>query len=72
MKKSSGTYTFMCEKTKTGWSAYLMNIEYGNSVITTFSTIKEMHKNCLEVLNLYLEDLGVEATIENIIFKFEK
>lgn len=72
MKPSTGTYTFMCEKTKTGWSAYAESVG-SNVIATTFGkSIASMHKNCLEVLNLYLEDLGVEATIENIIFKFEK
>ena len=54
--------TVIVEKTKTGFSAYPLSYPVG----TTGSTIIELQKNILEVMNFYFEEEGFEVSKTNI------
>ena len=54
--------TVIVEKTNTGFSAYPLSYPVG----TTGSTIIELQKNILEVMNFYFEEEGYEVSKSNI------
>ena len=54
--------TVIVEKTNTGFSAYPPDYPIG----TTGSSIVELQKNILEVLNFYFEEQGYEVSSTNI------
>lgn len=53
---------FIIEKTKNGYSAYCID----KPIYTTGQTIYELQSNALEALNLYFEEFGKSATLEDI------
>lgn len=60
-------FTFIIEKTKTGYSAF----EIKHPVYTTGKTILELRKNALEATNLFLEDAHEQVDVKNIHFEFD-
>lgn len=64
------TYTFIVEKTDTGYSAYAKD-DHINAV-TVGSTITEVKKNALEALNLLFEHQGKKrVTLDNLIIQLD-
>lgn len=59
--------TVIVEKTNTGFSAYPPDYPVG----TTGSSVVELQKNILEVLNFYFEDEGYEVSKSNIVFQID-
>ena len=56
------------EKTDTGFSAY--SEQY--PIFTTAVNITELMNNALEAVNLYFEELGFQATPQNIRFEINQ
>lgn len=64
------TYTFIVEKTNTGYSAYAK--DDGINAATTGSTITQIKSNALDALNLLFEHKGKkEVTIDNIVIQLD-
>ncbi|MEO5905560.1 MAG: type II toxin-antitoxin system HicB family antitoxin [Saprospiraceae bacterium] len=61
-KRTKRKFTFLLEKTKTGFSAYSEDIP----VYTTGKTLTELNENILEAINFYFENDQIEITPSNI------
>lgn len=57
-------FTYIVERTRTGYSAYVADEGYG--IYTVGGDMKELRSNMLEALNLYFEDQGKVYTQNNI------
>jgi len=67
MKKIKKKFTFIIEKTNTGFSVYSEQLP----VFTTGDNISELYANCIEAMNLYYEEESIEITAENIKFDID-
>ena len=67
MKLLRRKVTMIVEKTDTGFSAY--SEQY--PVFTTAVNITELLNNALEAVNLYFEEDGLQATLQNIRFEID-
>ena len=67
MRKAKKTFAFIVEKTDTGFSTYHKELP----IFTTGRSISELYENTLEALNLFLEDVDEEATMDNIAFEID-
>jgi len=67
MKLLKKKVRMIVEKTNTGFSAYAVDLP----AATTGSTVAELQKNILEVINFYYEDSGYEVRKSNIILEID-
>ena len=67
MKRTKSKFTFVIEKTDTGFSAYHRDLP----IFTTGQSASELYTNALEALNLFLEDQEIEATSANLNFDID-
>ena len=62
------TIYVILEKTDTGWSAFLMDID---GVVATGATINELKSNIEGAYNLYLQGLNDDNILDDVAFAEE-
>jgi predicted RNase H-like HicB family nuclease len=62
------TVYVIIEKTDTGWSAFLLDI---NGVVSTGATINELKSNMEDAYKLYLQGLNDDNFLDDITFAEE-
>ncbi len=67
MKRLNKKISVVIEKTRTGYSAFVEDLD----VFTTGKDIPSLHANLLEALNLAFNDTGKEVTADNLKLRLD-